>query len=161
MRGTSLVGSLVFSVMMSFWFLKVGRTSSPYPKSDFHRGGQRLRRASSSRLAGYGTPCGVGNCFKQLLAARSHTAADGCAKQASLSVPAGRFVRRRGCGFWDPSRCVFVGFREAGPGTCRATAKGHAKAAGNAVGQAGDQGPHQASQGRGRPSPRFASGLLG
>jgi hypothetical protein len=87
MRGTSLVGSLVFSVMMSFWFLKVGRTSSPYPKSDFHRGGQRLRRASSSRLAGYGTPCGVGNCFKQLLAARSHTAADGCAKQASLSVP--------------------------------------------------------------------------
>ncbi|RWP59937.1 MAG: hypothetical protein EOR07_26305 [Mesorhizobium sp.] len=40
-------------------------------------------------MAGYGTPCGVGNCFKQLLAARSHTAADGCAKQASLQEHAG------------------------------------------------------------------------
>jgi ATP-dependent DNA ligase len=47
------------------------------------------------------------------------------------------------------------------PGTCRTTAQGHAKAAGNAVGQARDQGPGEASQGRGRPKARLAAGLLG
>ena len=46
---------------------------------------------------------------------------------------------------------------ETCPGTRRATAQGHAKAAGNAVGQS----PRKASKGRGRPPARLASGLLG
>jgi bifunctional non-homologous end joining protein LigD len=50
---------------------------------------------------------------------------------------------------------------EACPGTCRATAQGHAKAAGNSVGQARNQSPGEASQGRGGFAPCFAAGFLG
>jgi ATP-dependent DNA ligase len=45
--------------------------------------------------------------------------------------------------------------------TCRATAQGHAKAAGNAMGQTGDQGPRQAPKGRGGLTACRAPGFLG